>query len=86
VGDSMAATTTRPRASVPVRRAATILLGALVLGYLATITLARIRDAVSVRQFYLLAVLWVLGIVALVLVARSLKRLRREVADAKRDS
>jgi hypothetical protein len=66
------------------RRAATILLGVAVVGYLAIITLARIRDAVSVRQFFLLAVPWVLGVVALILVARSLKRLRREVADARR--
>ena len=54
--------------------------------YLALITVARIRDIVTVRQFFQLAILWVLGVVALILLARSLKRLRREVADAKRTS
>jgi hypothetical protein len=46
--------------------------------------MARIRDVVSVRQFFQLAVPWALGVVALILLARSLKRLRRQVADAKR--
>lgn len=72
--------------SVPVRRAATILLGASVVGHLALITMARIRDVVSVRQFFQLAIPWALGVVALILLARSWKRLRREVADAKRTS
>jgi Na+/melibiose symporter-like transporter len=66
-----------PRASVRSRRIATIFLGVLVVAYLAIITLARIQDLVTVRQFFMLAVLWVLGVIALILLARSLKRLRR---------
>jgi hypothetical protein len=77
---------TRRVPSVTVRRAGAIVLGALVVIYLALITVARIRDVVSVRQFFQLAVPWALGVVALILLARSLKSLRREAADAKRTS
>lgn len=62
------------RGSLTVRRLGAVLLALFVLGYLSAITYWRLEDLSSQRSLVVLGVSWVVGVLALVLLARAWRR------------
>ena len=62
------------RGSLVARRLGAVLLALFVLGYLSGITYWRLEDLSSERSLVVLGVSWVVGVLALVLLARAWRR------------
>jgi hypothetical protein len=65
------------RGSLPARRIGATLLALFVLGHLIVITYWRFEESSSQRWLVMLSALWVLGILALALLARAWRRNQR---------